>query len=459
MSSPGTRKENGMNSEEVSILIVDDEASVRDALQQWFRKDGFQAHTASDAVAALRKFSERAWDVILLDIKMPGMDGIELQRRIREVDANAVVIIITAYASVDTAVEAMKNGAFDYVTKPIDPDDLSRLVRRALEHRRLRAENLRLRDHIADITTGGAELIGESALMKEVLQQIETVATTDVTVLIQGESGTGKELVARMIHARSPRRHLPLVAVNCGALTESLLESELFGHEKGAFTGAMYRHKGKLEMAHGGTLFLDEIATIAPKTQVDLLRVLETKQFTRLGGNQTIAVDFRVMCATNQDLAQLAKDGKFREDLYYRVAVFEIRVPPLRERRADIPALARHFVQKYASQLKKGVNGISDEAMNAMVRHDWRGNVRELENAVERAVVVCMGNTIGLRDLPLQMANARPAPEGDSLAAVEKAHILEVLEANRWNITRSARTLGIDRVTLYNKIKKYGLKT
>jgi DNA-binding NtrC family response regulator len=447
------------NTNDVRILIVDDEVSVRDALQQWFRKDGFQAHTAADAVEALRKFSERTWDVILLDIKMPGIDGIELQRRIREVDANAVVIIITAYASVDTAVEAMKNGAFDYVTKPIDPDDLSRLVRRALEHRRLRAENVRLRDHIADITTADAELIGDSPQMREVLKQIETVATTDVTVLILGESGTGKELVARMIHARSQRRHLPMVAVNCGALTESLLESELFGHEKGAFTGAMYRHKGKLEMAHGGTLFLDEIATIASKTQVDLLRVLEAKQFTRLGGNQVVAVDFRVMCATNRDLAQLVKEGQFREDLYYRVAVFEIRVPPLRERRSDIPSLARHFVKKYALQLKKSVKEISEEAMAAMTSHEWPGNVRELENAVERAVVVCAGETIGLRDLPLQMASARRNAEGDSLAAVEKAHIVEVLESNRWNITRSARVLGIDRVTLYNKIKKYGLRT
>ncbi|MDH3197349.1 MAG: sigma-54 dependent transcriptional regulator [Candidatus Krumholzibacteria bacterium] len=447
------------NADDVSILIVDDELSVRDALQQWFRKDGFQAHTAADAVEALRKLSERTWGVILLDIKMPGIDGIELQRRIRKVDPNAVVIIITAYASVDTAVEAMKNGAFDYVTKPIDPDELSRLVRRALEHRHLRVENVRLRDHIAHMATGDAELIGDSPQMKEVVQQIETVAATDVTVLILGESGTGKELVARMIHTRSRRRHLPMVAVNCGALTESLLESELFGHEKGAFTGAMYRHKGKLEMAHGGTLFLDEIATIAPKTQVDLLRVLDTKQFTRLGGNQVIAVDFRVMCATNRNLAQLVKEGTFREDLYYRLAVFEIRVPPLRERRSDIPNLARHFVKKYASQLKKNVEGFSDEAMSLMMKYEWRGNVRELENAVERAVVVCKLTTIDARDLPLQMANARHNAEGDSLAAVEKAHILHVLESSQWNITRSARVLGIDRVTLYNKIKKYGLRT
>jgi DNA-binding NtrC family response regulator len=443
--------------ESVSILIVDDEAAVRDALQHWFEKDGFHAEAAPNAVEALRKLPERTWDVILLDIKMPNIDGMELQRRIMEIDSDAVIIMITAYASVDTAVEAMKAGAFDYVTKPIDPDDLSRLVRKAIEHRRLKTENVILRDHIEQLSPQG-ELIGESPQMHEIVKHVETVAQTDVTVLIRGESGTGKEVVARMIHSRSPRRNLPLVPVNCGALTESLLESELFGHEKGAFTGAMYRHKGKLEMANGGTLFLDEIGTIATKTQVDLLRVLETKEFTRLGGNRVISVDFRVICATNQNLEQLVKDGHFREDLYYRLNVFEIVVPPLRERRSDIPRLARHFMGKYSKALNKDVREISEEAMSSLMEHEWRGNVRELENAIERAVVVSKSRTIDRGDLPFQLHGSRRKPDGESLEALERVHILDILEQTKWNITRSAQILGIDRVTLYNKIKKYGLR-
>jgi DNA-binding NtrC family response regulator len=442
----------------VSILIVDDEKAVREALRHWFEKDGFFAGAAGDAVEALRMLPEREWDVILLDIKMPNIDGMELQRRIMDINPDAVIIMITAYASVDTAVDAMKAGAFDYVTKPIDPDDLSRLVRKAIDHGRLKSENVKLRDHIEQLSDR-SELIGESAQMKEVVKQVETVAGTDVTVLIRGDSGTGKEVVARMIHTRSPRRHLPMVPVNCGALTESLLESELFGHEKGAFTGAMYRHKGKLEVANGGTLFLDEIGTIGTKTQVDLLRVLETKQFTRLGGNQVITVDFRVICATNQNLEKMVEDGTFREDLYYRLNVFEIRVPPLRERKFDIPLLANHFVEKYARALNKDVSGISEDAMTALRNHEWRGNVRELENAIERAVVVTRSRDIERGDLPFQLhETSRHKPEDASLEALERAHIIEILEQTKWNITRSAQILGIDRVTLYNKIKKYGLR-
>jgi DNA-binding NtrC family response regulator len=455
-NSRSEKKTNAVSSD-VGVLVVDDEVSVREALKQWFAKDGYHAESAADAVEALKKLSERTWDAILLDIKMPNVDGMELQRRIREVDPDASVIMITAYASVDTAVEALKNGAFDYVTKPIDPDDLSRIVRKAIEHRRLKRENIRLREHLEELSEPG-DLIAESPAMKEILSQIETVAQTDVTVLLVGESGTGKELVARLIHARSPRRYLPLVPVNCGALTESLLESELFGHEKGAFTGAMYRHKGKFEMANGGTLFLDEIGTIAAKTQVDLLRVLETHQFTRLGGNQIITSDFRVICATNRELGQLVREGEFREDLYYRLNVFEIRIPPLRERRSDIPRLARHFLEKYATQLRKPVSKISDDAMKLLMDHEWRGNVRELENAIERAVVVCAGSEVSTGDLPIQMVRANHVAGDSSLESVERAHVLNVLERNSWNITRSAKVLGVDRVTLYNKIKKYQLR-
>jgi len=446
-----------MKENSAAILIVDDETSVREALKQWFKKDGFRAESAGDAVAALKMMAETMFDVILLDIKMPNIDGMELQRRIMELDSNAVTIMITAYASVETAVEALKRGAFDYVMKPIDPDDLSRIVRKAVEHRKLKKENVQLRDHIETMSMG-TTLIGESPEMKEIHTAIENVSRTDVTVLIRGESGTGKELVARLIHSNSVRRHLPLVPVNCGALSESLLESELFGHEKGAFTGAMYRHKGKLEVASGGSLFLDEIGTIAPRTQVDLLRVLETKRFTRLGGNQMVTADFLLISATNQNLEELVKQGTFREDLYYRVNVFEMRVPPLRERRSDIPALTRHFVEKYAHDLKKPVSKASDDAMEAIMSHDWPGNVRELENAIERAIVVCKGESIQRDDLPLQMNDARPKAGGSSLEAMEKSHVREILGQTEWNITRSAKILGIDRVTLYNKIKKYELK-
>jgi DNA-binding NtrC family response regulator len=446
-----------MNEKQTTILIVDDEKAVRDALREWFRKDGFQAETASDALEALKMMAERSWDIFLLDIKMPNMDGMELQRRILELEPNAVVIMITAYASVDTAVEALKHGAFDYLTKPIDPDDLSRIVRKAVEHQKLKTENLQLRSRLNELT-GENTLVGESASMREILKFVDTVSQSDVTVLLRGESGTGKELVARMIHTRSRRRNLPLVPVNCGALTESLLESELFGHEKGAFTGAVYRHKGKLEMANGGTLFLDEIGTISTKTQIDLLRVLETKQFSRLGGNQVISVDFRVICATNQDLEKLVKDGSFREDLYYRLNVFEILIPPLRERRSDIPLLAEHFLKKYAKRLNKNFTGFSAGARDSLVSYDWPGNVRELENAIERAAVVCSEGAISRDHLPLRMNAAPDDTEPSTLGAVEKSHIERTLEQHDWNITHSAAALGIDRVTLYNKIKKYGLK-
>jgi DNA-binding NtrC family response regulator len=322
-----------------------------------------------------------------MDIKMPGMDGIELQRRVHQIDPDQAVIMITAFASVETAVKALKNGAFDYITKPIDPDELSHLVKKALERRQLKAENAALREKVDELSKLDV-IVGNSPQMQKVIEMTHTVAQTDATVVIRGESGTGKELFARAIHANSPRRYAPIVPVNCGALSESLLESELFGHEKGAFTGAQYRRKGKLEMADGGTLFLDEVGTIAAKTQVELLRALETKEFTRVGGAQPIHVDFRVICATNANLEKMVEEGKFREDLYYRLNVFSIYLPPLRERRGDIPLLAQHFLRKYTAQMDKRITEISPEAMDLVVSHDWPGNVRELANAIERATVV-----------------------------------------------------------------------
>lgn len=317
-----------MNRSEIGILIVDDEFSVRDSLSRWFKEDGYRVAAAENAAEALKRMQEQPVDIALVDIKMPGMSGLDLQKRIKENDKNVIVIIITAYASVESAVQALKEGAFDYVTKPVDPDEFSHLIRNAIKQRTLAAENILLRTKIEELAKA-EEITGESPQMKKVLELVKTVAQTDATVMIRGESGTGKELVARAIHANSNRRYFPLIPVNCGSIPEGLLESELFGHEKGAFTGAQYRRKGKFEMANGGTIFFDEIGNVTMKLQVDLLRVIETKQFTRLGGEQVINVDFRVICATNKNLEKAVEEGTFREDLYYRLNVFSIFLPSL----------------------------------------------------------------------------------------------------------------------------------
>ena len=439
-----------------SILIVDDESNVRDSLSKWFREDGYDIGTAENAAAALRALQERRWDVILLDIRMPGMDGMELQGRLRETGTDAAVIFITAHASVDSAVQALKAGAFDYITKPVDPDHLTHLVRNALQARTLAGENVKLKERITEFARVD-DLIGESVAMKKVYDLIETVSPADTTVMIRGESGTGKELIARAIHSNSRRRFFPIVTVNCGALPQGILESELFGHERGAFTGAQYQRKGKLELADGGSLFLDEVGNIEMKTQMDLLRVIETKQFSRVGGNQVIKVDFRVICATNKDLEKAVADGTFREDLYYRLNVFTVVVPPLRERKSDIPVIAAYFVRKYAQAMGKSIHAISPEAMDLLIRYDWPGNVRELENAIERAIVVGRSPAILPGELPIQVNDRGKGPTGGSLAAMEKEYIRRVLEENGWNISRSADILQIDRATLYHKIERYAI--
>jgi DNA-binding NtrC family response regulator len=439
-----------------SLLIVDDENVVRESLGKWFEEEGYLVDTATSAREALLKLASQRWDLALVDIKMPGMDGLELHRKIREVDPEIIVIIMTGYASVETAVQALKDGAYDYITKPFDPDDLARLVRKALEHRHIKAENVRLRESLEEVQA--VELVGQSKPMQRVIELIRTVAPTDTTVLVHGESGTGKELVARAIHHLSPRRFMPMVTIHCGALTETLLESELFGHEKGAFTGAQYRKKGKFEVAEGGTVFLDEIADISLKTQTDLLRVLQEKEITRVGGNQTIEVDFRAVAATNKDLAALVKEGTFRPDLYYRLNVFGIELPPLRERHEDIPVLADHFIKKYARAMNKRFTSISRAALDILMNYSWPGNVRELENAIERAMVIGREPEIHPSDFPLQIGSAQQPETGLSLDEVEREHILRVLESCDWNQTRAAKVLEIDRVTLYNKIKKYGFR-
>jgi len=438
------------------ILIVDDEPSVRDSLSLWFRDDGYEVGTAEGANDALTRLADRKWDVALVDIRMRGTDGIELQRKIHQIDPDLAVIIMTGFASVETAVAALKNGAYDYITKPLDPDDVAHLVRNALSHKIAKQENAVMKEVIASTTAHTSEIIGSAPAMEKLFAAIETVGPTDATVLITGESGTGKELVARAIHAASPRRFHPIVAIHCGALTETLLESELFGHEKGAFTGAQYRKKGKFEVAEGGTVFLDEIGDISLKTQTDLLRVLQEHEITRVGGHQPIKVDFRIVAATNKDLEQLITEGKFRPDLFYRLAVFQIELPSLRERRDDIPLLADHFVRKYAREMNKKITGITSGAMSLLQQHDWPGNVRELENAVERAIVVSHGGDLGEEDFAVKWKHGAPAGEGRTLDDVERAHILHTLEECQYNQTRTAEQLHIDRVTLHNKLKKYG---
>ena len=436
------------------LLIVDDELSVRDSLAKWFHEEGYDVGTAEDASGALTRLAEKSWDAALVDIKMRGTDGIELQRRMHEIDPNLIVIIMTGYASVDTAVTALKNGAYDYVTKPLDPDEIAHLVKKALAHKRTEEENVRLRETVAEVARP-EDIVGQSEAMQKVFHAIETVAPTDATVLITGESGTGKELVARAVHHASPRRFHPLVVIHCGALTETLLESELFGHEKGAFTGAQYRKKGKFEIAEGGTVFLDEIGDISLKTQTDLLRVLQEREIVRVGSTQPIKVDFRCVAATNRNLDQLIEEGKFRPDLFYRLNVFRIELPPLRERRDDIPLLVNHFVRKFSMQMNKKINRVSPGAMSLLQQQPWTGNIRELENAIERAMVVAQEPQILEHDFSFKPAAA--APNGSkSLEDMERAHILRVLEQCNWNQTRAAEALEIDRVTLHHKLKKYG---
>jgi DNA-binding NtrC family response regulator len=440
-------------SKQGSLLIVDDELSVRDSLGKWFREEGYEVATAESASEALTRMAESRWDLALVDIKMHGTDGIELQRRLREIDPELIVIIMTGYASVETAVAALKNGAYDYVTKPLDPDEIAHLVKNAVSHKRTQQENIRLKEAVAEVARPG-ELVGSSAAMRKVIEDIETVGPTDATVLITGESGTGKELVARAVHDASARRFHPLVAIHCGALTETLLESELFGHEKGAFTGAQYRKKGKFEIAEGGTVFLDEIGDISLKTQTDLLRVLQEREITRVGGNQIIKVDFRCVAATNKNLEQLIEQGKFRPDLYYRLNVFHIELPPLRDRREDIPLLADHFVRKLSLSMNKRITQILPSALNQLQQQPWPGNVRELENAIERAMVVAQEPALRDQDFSLKV---QPVINGSkTLDEVERVHILRVLEECGQNQSRAAEKLGIDRVTLHHKLKRYG---
>ena len=438
-----------------SLLVVDDELIVRDSLDKWFREEGYDVTVAESAQEALGKIAAKRFDLALVDIKMPGTDGVELQRRMHEIDSDMLVIMMTGYASVETAVTALKNGAYDYVSKPFDPDDIAHTVHNALAHKQAQQENARLRETVASVVRP-QEIVGQSSSMVRVFEAIQTVGPTEATVLITGESGTGKELCARAIHAASPRHYNPLVVLHCGALAETLLESELFGHEKGAFTGAQYRKKGSFEVADGGTVFLDEVGDITLKTQTDLLRVLQEREITRVGSTHPIHVDFRCIAATNKKLEQLVEEGRFRPDLYYRLNVFQIQLPALRQRRGDIPILVEHFVRKFSASMNKRIVRVSPGAMALLDHYQWPGNIRELENAIERAMVVAQEPEIREEDFALRLPVAEHTPR--TLEEIERAHILAVLEDCKGNQTLASEVLNIDRVTLHNKLKKYGWK-
>jgi DNA-binding NtrC family response regulator len=440
------------------ILIVDDEQIVRESLGAWLEEDGHRPHLCADGPQALAAIRDAEYELALVDLKMPGMDGLEVARRLRAASPQITIVVMTAFASVDTAVMALKEGAYDYITKPFDPDVLSHLLQRAREQRDLRQQNSGLRQKLTEATQPPA-IHGSSPELRRVVQLVTTVAPTETSVLVTGESGVGKELVARALHAESPRALMPLVIVNCGALPEGTLESELFGHERGAFTGAQYRHKGKFELADGGTLFLDEIGEVSPRIQVEMLRVLEEKAVVRMGGHQSVRADFRLVAATNRDLKEDVRAGRFREDLYYRLNVFHIHVPPLRERVGDIEELALYFTARLARQMNRPVPAVEEDAMRRLVQHDWPGNVRELANAIERAMVVSTGGVIRAEDLPIDGHThlARPAG-GRSLSAWEREYVLAVLEETEWNISEAARILEVDRGTVYNKIRAFGLE-
>jgi DNA-binding NtrC family response regulator len=439
------------------ILIVDDELIMRESLAAWLQRDGHTVDTAPSGEAAMEKLKEARFDIMLVDIKMEGMSGLDVLQHVKENDPDVAIVMITAYGSIPTAIEAMKNGAYDYMLKPFDPNELGVLIDKIIKHQDQEREMLFLREEHKE-RTRFESMIGQSKPMHEIFDLICDVAPMESTVLITGETGTGKGLAAKAIHTNSPRCNGPFVMVNCGAIPEHLMESELFGHQKGAFTDAKETKKGRLEMAHDGTLFLDEVGEVNMRMQIDLLRVLEDRVFYRVGGTQPIEADFRVIAATNRNLEKAIKDGSFREDLFYRLNVISIKMPSLNKRKEDIPLLAEHFLQRFIQETNKNIDKIDREAMDELMLYDWPGNVRELENAIERAVVVAKERKILPRHLPIFCHEPLHAPRNNSLQEVEKAHIRQILTDNDWNIARSAKILDIDRSTLYSKIKRYGLQ-
>jgi DNA-binding NtrC family response regulator len=442
------------------ILVVDDEEVMCESLAAWLREDGYLVDTAASGREAVEKARERDYAIYFVDLKMPGgMDGIETMMQVRRLHPEASIIIITAYATVDTAITAMKEGAQEYIVKPCNPEEISLLVSRIIKVKNLQRENTILRKKLSR-QYSVHDVISKNPKMHDILALAHEISSLRSTVLIQGESGTGKEMVARAIHNSGDRAAKAFVAVSCAALAETLLESELFGHEKGAFTGANQQKHGKFEMADGGTIFLDEIGDISPKLQVDLLRVLQERCFYRVGGSEEVRVDVRVIAATHVNLQQAVADGKFRDDLFYRLNVIEIRIPPLRDRREDIPLLARHFMERLSHELAKDISDISEGALKVLMDYNWPGNVRELENAVERAIVTCRSRNLTEEDFSFLALNGGTTkslaiPAGMTLAEMEKLLIVATLQRTSGNIKESAAVLGIDRSTMYEKIKKY----
>lgn len=438
-----------------SVLIIEDDKLMRITLEDSLRANDYEVLSSERADEALSFLKERAFDLIVTDVRLPDKNGIELLREIPSL-SDAPVIVMTAFGTIKDAVDAMKLGAFDYITKPFSLEEFILLVERAIEFRRLRQENLKLKQDVGKCF-GLSSIIGESNAIKALLSMIEKIASSESTVLITGESGTGKELVATTIHYQSPRRDKPLIKVNCAALPEGLIESELFGHEKGAFTGALKKKPGRFELATGGTIFLDEVGDLPLSAQAKLLRVLQDKTFERIGGTETIRVDVRIIAATNRNLKEEIKRGRFREDLFYRLNVIPLSIPPLRERKEDIPVLVEYFLKKFNSQCGKHVR-FSSDAMKALLEYDYPGNVRELENIIERAVVLSQGGVVKKEDLPFTLSPADSLLLSEVSSRAEKEHILKVLKLTGGNKTRAAELLGISRKTLWEKLNAYRIE-
>jgi DNA-binding NtrC family response regulator len=441
------------------ILVVDDEVNARTALAELLRDEGYDVETAADAFKALGKYESFSPHVVVTDLKMPGMDGIDLVKKIRASEDPAAVVVMTAFGAVASAVDAMRAGAAEYLTKPLNFDELLVVLDKVFEQQELRRETRQLRARVRDRVAPN-NIVGVSPPMQRVFEVVDQVAPSRATVLITGESGTGKELVANALHQRSTRANGPFVKLHCAALAESLLESELFGHEKGSFTGAMARKDGRFQIADGGTLFLDEIGEISPAIQVKLLRFLQEHEFERVGGNQTIRVDVRVIAATNRDLVDMVAKGKFREDLFYRLNVVGLEMPPLRDRRTDIPALAKFFLDRFTKENTKPIEGFTPEALERLTAYDWPGNVRELENAIERAVVLCNTSHIEARQLPASVQPrmtpaGMPVIPGATMADIERYAILETLKATGGSTSKAAETLGISVRTIQYRLHQY----
>jgi DNA-binding NtrC family response regulator len=437
------------------VLVVDDEEIVRESLCDWLESVDYRVESAESGEEALKIIKQKKIKIMLSDLVMPGINGIELMKKARKIVPSLSTVIITAHATIQTAITAIREGAYDYIEKPFCPEKVELLIEKIIEHQNLIEENISLRQKIKDRFQFEG-IIAKSTKMFKIIELIKTIAPTNATVLILGATGTGKEVVARAIHHQSPRSNNTFIATSCAALPESLLESELFGYEKGAFTGAADRKKGKFEAADKGTLFLDEIGEIDANTQVHLLRALEAKKITRLGSNEEIAVDVRVIAATNQDLKKMVKEKQFREDLYYRLKVVGINVPPLKDRKEDILPLTQHFLKKFAEENNKDMISLSPEVNEFMLNYSWPGNVRELENIIELGVILAKNNTITLAELPQDIIHPTLA-EGKTIEAVTRNHIIHVLEETMGNISEAAKILGIQRMTLYNKLKKYDL--